>query len=138
MYDRKERIEMYSELIFAVHGGSYCSKPAGIVMQDHCLPIAVRESRDCGDDGFYGLWQSTGSVEEFFEIVGIDHCPQAGLYYLCTQFIDADVDSADELWGHLVRGKIGVPTLVTFDRMRLVIEQANWGKTLQSECWMWL
>lgn len=136
----KKGIKMYSELIFAVHGGTYGSKPAGIIMSDHCLPIAVRESSDNGDDGFFGLWQSTCNIEEFFEILNIDHCPQAGLYYLRAEFTDEDVDSDDDRWNHLVFGKVGVPKPVHVGLMSVVIEQTKLEKhkAFEPERWMWL
>ena len=114
---------MKEYLLFAVHRGTVSNRPAGILMQNHCLPLACSHTDWDGNtedipvaiDGFFALWQSVCDVEEFFEALGISSIeggpgekhPQ-GLYVYEVKYDPVDVGDA---FDHLCDGVLRRPEI---------------------------
>jgi len=115
------------KLLFAVHVGTVGSRLAGIIMQNHCLPIACSHPswRENGNDGptseagLHALWEATADVEQFFEGFGqtggietmTDERP-GGLWVYEVSYHDHEVtDEDDGEWTWLCGGELRRPTL---------------------------
>jgi len=115
---------MQERLLFACHLGSRGDRLVGILMQDHCLPIACshkswRKDGEAGpvsDSGFHALWEGTACVEEFFEALylmtveggpGADD-PHNGLWVYEVEYLEDEVEP--EGWDHLQGGILRRPT----------------------------
>ncbi len=110
------------KLLFVVHGGTIGDRRAGIIMQDHCLPIACSHRSYPGhggaaaEAGICALWESMCEVEAFFAALGIgpgieagpgvggQYNPPNGLYVYTIEY-DAGADGgpdyedlADDEW----------------------------------------
>ena len=121
------------KLLFAVHQGTYCGHQAGIIMENHCLPLACSHVSDqsqrwknapVAEFGFQALWESVDDVEEFFDLhLGFPggylesafETGPSGLFvyeveYSTDQVVeDADPDDED-YWQHLRGGIERRPT----------------------------
>jgi hypothetical protein len=92
-----------TEMVFACHGWSKLGRtdPIGALYQDTALPIAIRETEDC-ETGFGALWDSNGSVEEFFEELRWGEMDKPGLWYVSVEYNEEDVDIESSYgWEHL-------------------------------------
>ena len=89
-----------TEMLFAIHGGSRRDKLVGIVMQNHVLPIAFKETGDA-ENGFRALWEASMGVEEFFEGLRIEYTKSSGIWYLCSEYEEDDVTDYQDDWEHL-------------------------------------
>jgi hypothetical protein len=90
-----------TEMVFACHGWSKLGRtdPIGALYHDAALPIAIRETDDC-ETGFGVLWDSCGSVEEFFEELGWCEMDKPGLWYVSAEYNEEDVKFSYD-WEHL-------------------------------------
>ena len=112
-------------LLFAVHKGTVSGRPAGVILCNHCLPIACShcswEGNPSGasyaEFGFHALWDSCCDVDEFFEYIFIssieggpgDKSPN-GLWVYTVQYEYATPDPEDdESWEHLTGGELRRP-----------------------------
>ena len=124
------------KLLFAVHVGSVGSRLAGIIMQNHCLPIACSHPswRKNGKDGptseagLHALWEATADVEQFFGGFGqtggigekyyyrytmTDEGP-GGLWVYEVSYHDhevTDIRWSDGEWSWLCGGELRRPTV---------------------------
>lgn len=78
-------------------GGTVGSVPVGLVMGGHALPVAFQDSGD-PEDGFRGVWESTGDVDQLFRLLDLDHLPGPGLWVLTSTW---EENHTDPDWGHL-------------------------------------
>jgi len=130
------------KLLFAVHKGSVSGRPAGIIMNDHCLPIACSHCSWDGNPngapyaelGFHSLWESTTNPEEFFDILGLRSIEGGpgeknpnGLWVYEVTYAHAtpDPEDDDESWEHLTGGELRRPTIEELNP--LVHGQAPWS-----------
>lgn len=92
-------------LLFAVHGGTFSGRAAGVVLPDHALPLACYPSIHAGDApsevGVHSLWDATCDVEDFFRELCIDHAPGRGLWVAEIQNHSDDATLFRDDWDHL-------------------------------------
>jgi len=130
---------VHEKLLFAVHLGSVGSHNAGIIMSEHCLPIACSHSSWDGHgvphvaDGFCALWEATGNVEEFFELLGFGPGIESGmgskekpngLYVFEVTYETGEVQD-NECWTHLQDGELRRPLMAELEP--LTRGEAPWG-----------
>lgn len=139
MTEFRPEIMQTEKLLFAVHRGTVSGRPAGIVGQNHALPLACShhswkdnpQNIPYTEAGFFSLWEATGDVEEFFEHVGLssiethrDDNPQ-GLYVYTVNYVPPGDDDDDESWDHLADGELRRPTIEELNP--LVHGKAPWN-----------
>ena len=139
------------KLLFAVHRGiSNSSRPIGLIMENHCLPIACSHGSwsGCGSPysevGLYACWEYASGVEHFFQDLlgfgsgieggpGTDEKPN-GVYvyevsYELSSVVKCDDCGDDEnesiWWEHLQGGTLRRPTIEELEP--LTRGQAPWG-----------
>ena len=113
-------------LLFATHGGIVSGRPAGVLMNDHCLPIACSHHswKDNPNKvpfveyGFHALWESTTNPEEFFGLLNLRSIEAplekypGGLWVYTVEYDHATPDPEDdEDWEHLTGGELRRPAL---------------------------
>jgi len=115
------------KLLLVLHRGSVGSRPAGIYMNHHCLPIAVShpswrpedgEGSQTAEAGFHALWEATTDPEQFFEAIGqrgglqtFDGEPPNGLWVYEVEYHPDEVtDEDDGEWEWLCGGTFRRPT----------------------------
>jgi hypothetical protein len=116
------------KLLLALHRGSVGSHPAGIYMNNHCLPIAVShpswrpedgEDSQTAEAGLHALWEAVTDPEEFFESIGQrgglqtfdDDDPPNGLWVYEVSYHMHEVhDEDDGEWTWLCCGTFRRPT----------------------------
>jgi len=124
---RKKKNVVTEKLLLVLHRGTVTSKPAGLFMNNHCLPVACSppswrrkgEEGSTSPDGLHALWESTCDVEDFFEKIGqtgglqtFDGEPPNGLWVYEVNFDLSEVtDDCDEEWEWLCGGTFRRPTL---------------------------
>jgi len=140
------------KLLFAVHEGTVGHNRAGIIMQDHCLPLACSHRSYPGhggaasEAGIYACWEATGDVEEFFSALGIGpgiengpgeanrYIPPPNGLYVYTVEYDPDADEWQEImmsdnradeWPWLEGGTLRRPTAEELEP--LTRGEAPWG-----------
>lgn len=130
------------KLLLVLHRGSVGAQPAGIFMNNHCLPLAVshpswRKDGDVGpvsEDGLHALWEATTDPEQFFEAIGQrgglqtfdDDDPPNGLWvYEVSYHMDEVTDEDDGEWEWLCGGEFRRPT--PDELAPLARGQAPWG-----------
>lgn len=90
-----------SHLLFFAHKGITGGQVVGIIENDHCLPIALKEARDCS----YGLrtaWKKALDTESFFiDTLHLTHTPTAGFWVYVLNY--PVIGSVEE---HLSTGQI--------------------------------
>jgi hypothetical protein len=108
-------MRIFEKLLFAVHRGETAGHKAGIIMQDHCLPIACSHA-ECGErnapvaeQGLAVCWYLyvIADCEQFFEAIGLtggiespdpkDTEPQ-GLYVYEVDYDDSLIEAYKEGW----------------------------------------
>ena len=114
------------KLLFAVHKGTVSGRSAGIIMNDHCLPIACshvsydnKKESPVAEFGFHALWESTANPEEFFGLLNLSNIEGGpgeedlnGLYVYTVEYEYATPDPEDdEDWEHLTGGDLRRPEL---------------------------
>lgn len=83
-------------LLFAVHLGSQGNVPAGIIMDDHCLPLAVSHWNIRGDgDGFDACWARFADTEEFFTAIGLSGGIEDGMGGVRHWFAHGETTTTD-------------------------------------------
>lgn len=139
------------KLLFAVHEGSVGSRRAGIIMQDHCLPIACSHGSWASNDGdrphveagICACWEAANDVEEFFAVLGIGpgieegpgeanrHRPTPNGLWVYTVEYDTGTELpdyeglGDDEWPWLAGGTLRRPTAEELEP--LTRGQAPWG-----------
>jgi len=139
---------MKEKLLFAVHLGLVGDRPAGIIMQNHCLPIAFSHASWEGDDGrvhaeagFAACWEATADVEEFFAYLGLSSIENGllrpgskdvrpnGMHVYEVEYdeegVSDDEDDEEFWWVHLSGGTLRRPTAEELEP--LTRGQAPWG-----------
>lgn len=126
-------------LLFVAHEGTVGSSAAAIIMDGHCLPIAVSHGSDAREAGIAALWEAEcGDVEAFFGALGVanvhpgmgDADPLIGGLFVYEVTYGAyhgdpgnafavgdDPDDDDDGWGHLKAGEIRRPSGVEMLRL---------------------
>jgi hypothetical protein len=121
------------KLLFAVHEGSVGNRRAGIIMSEHCLPIACSHGSWKGKDGdlphaeagICACWESLTNAEEFFAALGFGSGIEAGygsgerpngLYVYEVEYDDEGEmpdyeDLGDDEWPWLEGGTLRRPTV---------------------------
>jgi len=129
-------------LLFVAHEGSVGSQRAAIIMQGHCLPIAVSHDSERSETGIAACWESeAGDVERFFDALGIENVCRGmgdtdplvgGVFVYTTEYdpaLDYEGDPAVEDedrdgWIHLRGGEIRRPSGV--ELLRLTQGEPPW------------
>lgn len=125
-------------LLFAVHAATVSNRPAGVLVDDHCLPIACSHAshdaagaKETAKFGFHALWESAYNPEEFFGWLNLHNIevPGAmpnGLWVYTVEYEYATPDPEDdEDWEHLTGGELRRPAL---DELEPFTQgQAPWG-----------
>ena len=128
---------MTEKLLFAVHHGTFRGRPAGIIMGNHCLPVAVSHRSEVAPNGIHALWDGITDCEEFFGVLRIECIEQTkgetpgGLFVYETEDYDDDaIDCEDEEWPWLGGGEFRRPTVEELEP--LFRGQCQWpeGKVL--------
>jgi hypothetical protein len=136
---------MKEKLLFAVHLGSVGDRLAGIIIQNHCLPIACSHASWAGkngdlpytETGIAACWEATADVEEFFTYLdlasinngllrpGDEDVRPNGLHVYEVEYNEESVSDNEEFWLHLSGGTLRRPT--TEELEPLTRGQAPWG-----------
>lgn len=93
-------MRMYSELLFYAMGGTYRGRVVGLV----AYALATR----CGagsEATHFDCWEAIGDNERFFEAIGLEVVPSAGLWLARVEYESDDVDqcgSGNQDWNHLL------------------------------------
>lgn len=123
----QEKMIIQEKLLFVAHRGQVGGHPAGILISNHCLPVAVSHVSEEGlgapvaESGIMAAWESCTDVDEFFrEILDMDGVLRVpgetgylcGLWVYETEYDSEMVDDEDAYgeWEWLQGGDVRRPT----------------------------
>jgi len=123
-------MERTEHLLFTSRAGEVGRKPAGLLVNDNCLPIAASVDGESSPNGLHAAVEACVDSEELFRsVLGLDHVAGPGLWVVTVRFDDDDIDLASESeWDHLAGGAVRRPT--TEELEPLARGEAPWGGKL--------
>lgn len=97
-------------VLFWCHGGTHAfsRKLAGIVMDEHAMPLATNMSAEESEDGFAALLGSGDRMNlvEFFNGFGIEYTDDPGPWVYGVSWDDDEVGEDESDWEHLENGEV--------------------------------